>query len=102
VAAKDPDAFIDELWGYAHALEMREHTWFKGVREHRWTRDQIVRAEIQHYLRVRCNPIFFGYIVAEVHVERARDHARGLLEAEASVAASAAHPLEEMSLIRLH
>lgn len=66
MAAKDPDAFIDELWGYAHALEMREHPWFKGVREHRWTRDQIVRAEIQHYLRVRCNPIFFGYIVTNV------------------------------------
>ena len=24
MADKDPDAFIDELWGYAHALEMRE------------------------------------------------------------------------------
>lgn len=66
MAAKDPDAFIDELWGYAHALEMREHPWFKGVREHRWTREQIVRAEMQHYLRVRCNPIFFGYIVTNV------------------------------------
>lgn len=66
MAAKDPDAFIDELWGYAHALEMREHPWFEGVREHRWTREQIVRAEMQHYLRVRCNPIFFGYIVTNV------------------------------------
>ena len=66
MAAKDPDAFIDELWGYAHALEMREHPWFKGVREHRWTPEQIVRAEMQHYLRVRCNPIFFGYIVTNV------------------------------------
>jgi pyrroloquinoline quinone (PQQ) biosynthesis protein C len=66
VAAKDPDAFVDELWGHARALEMREHPWFKGVREHRWTREQIVRAEMQHYLRVRCNPIFFGYIVTNV------------------------------------
>lgn len=66
MAAKDPDAFIDELWSYARALEMREHPWFKGVREHRWTREQIVRAEMQHYLRVRCNPIFFGYIVTNV------------------------------------
>lgn len=53
MAARDPDAFIDDLWSYARALEMREHPWFKGVREHRWTREQIVRAEMQHYLRVR-------------------------------------------------
>jgi hypothetical protein len=39
---------------------MLEHPWFKGILEHRWTKDQIVRGEIQHYLRVRMNPIFFG------------------------------------------
>jgi len=48
VAAKDPDAFIDELWSYARALEMREHPWFQGVREHRWTRERIVRAPASH------------------------------------------------------
>jgi pyrroloquinoline quinone (PQQ) biosynthesis protein C len=68
--AKAPDAFIEELWGYARALEMKEHPWFKGVREHRWTREQIVRAEMQHYLRVRMNPIFFGYIVTSVVAEK--------------------------------
>src|SRR5438093_5564392 len=72
IEAKDPDAFIDELWGLARQLEMREHPWFKGVREHRWTREQIVRAEMQHYLRVRMNPIFFGYIVTNVVAEK--DH----------------------------
>ncbi|HEX9269014.1 MAG TPA: iron-containing redox enzyme family protein [Candidatus Limnocylindria bacterium] len=65
----DPNAFVDELWGYAHELEMREHPWFKGIVEHRWTREQIVRGEMQHYLRVRCNPIFFGYIVTNVVAE---------------------------------
>ena len=49
---------------------MKEHPWFKGVREHRWTREQIVRAEMQHYLRVRMNPIFLGYIVTNVASER--------------------------------
>ncbi len=69
VAPMDPNAFVDELWGYAHELEMREHPWFKGIVEHRWTREQIVRGEMQHYLRVRCNPIFFGYIVTNVVAE---------------------------------
>ena len=69
VAAKDPNAFVAELWGYAHELEMREHPWFKGIVEHRWTSEQIVRGEMQHYLRVRANPIFFGYIVTNVVAE---------------------------------
>jgi len=73
VAAKGPDAFTRELWGYARALDMKEHPWFKGVREHRWTREQIVRAEMQHYLRVRMNPVFFGYIVTSVVAERNYD-----------------------------
>ncbi len=67
---EDPDAFIAELWGYAHALEMKEHPWFKGMRDHVWTREQIVRAEMQHYLRVRMNPVFFGYIVTNVVAEK--------------------------------
>ena len=64
------DAFIDELWGMARELFMPDHPWFKGIVEHRWTREQIVRGEIQHYLRVRTNPIFFGYIVTNVASER--------------------------------
>ena len=70
VAAMHQDKFVEELWGYAHELEMREHPWFKGIVEHRWTREQIVLGEIQHYLRVRTNPIFFGYIVTNVASER--------------------------------
>src|SRR5438552_15154927 len=49
---------------------MPDHPWFKGIVEHRWTREQIVVGEIQHYLRVRTNPIFFGYIVTNVASER--------------------------------
>jgi pyrroloquinoline quinone (PQQ) biosynthesis protein C len=56
------DEFIAELWGYARELPMGQHPWFQGILEHRWTRNQIILAEIQHYLRVRTNPIFFGYI----------------------------------------
>ena len=69
----DPDAFVAELWGYAHDLEMREHPWFKGVVEHRWTREQIVLGEMQHYLRVSQNPVFFGYIVTNVTAEKNYD-----------------------------
>src|SRR5438445_12093424 len=73
VAAMDPEEFVEELWGYAHELEMREHPWFKGVVEHRWTREQIVLGEMQHYLRVSQNPVFFGYIVTNVAAEKNYD-----------------------------
>jgi pyrroloquinoline quinone (PQQ) biosynthesis protein C len=69
----DPDTFVTELWSYAHELEMREHPWFKGVVEHRWTREQIVLGEMQHYLRVSQNPVFFGYIVTNVTAEKNYD-----------------------------
>src|SRR6266508_3077102 len=52
---------------------MPDHPWFKGIAEHRWTREQIILGEIQHYLRVRTNPIFFGYIVTNVASERNYD-----------------------------
>src|SRR5207249_4866570 len=70
VLAKQPDAFIAELWDIANGLFMPDHPWFKGIVEHRWTREQIILGEIQHYLRVRTNPIFFGYIVTNVASER--------------------------------
>lgn len=57
-----PDEFIRELWGYADEAPMGEHPWFQGILSHRWTREQIILGEVQHYLRVRTNPIFFGYI----------------------------------------
>ena len=65
-----PDAFIDQLWGIARQVPMIEHPWFRGIIEHRWSRDQIVRGEVQHYLRVRTNPIFFGYIAINAVQEK--------------------------------
>jgi pyrroloquinoline quinone (PQQ) biosynthesis protein C len=56
------DEFIKELWTYADEVRMVEHPWFKGIAEHRWTREEIILGEVQHYLRVRTNPIYFGYI----------------------------------------
>jgi pyrroloquinoline quinone (PQQ) biosynthesis protein C len=56
------DEFVAELWSYAHEVPMLEHPWFQGILQHRWTREQIILGEVQHYLRVRTNPIFFGYI----------------------------------------
>jgi pyrroloquinoline quinone (PQQ) biosynthesis protein C len=65
-----PDAFIEELWGIARQVPMIEHPWFRGIIEHRWTREQIVLGEVQHYLRVRTNPIFFGYIAVNAVQEK--------------------------------
>jgi pyrroloquinoline quinone (PQQ) biosynthesis protein C len=57
-----PDDFIKELWGYAAEIPTEQHPWFDGIIKHRWTREQIILGEVQHYLRVRTNPIFFGYM----------------------------------------
>jgi len=70
------DEFISELWGYAREVPMGEHPWFQGILQHRWTREQIILGEVQHYLRVRTNPIFFGYIA--VNAVASKDY--GLME----------------------
>ena len=67
------DKFIDELWGYAAEVPMEAHPWFDGIIKHRWSREQIILGEIQHYLRVRTNPIFFGYMA--VNAVSAKDYA---------------------------
>jgi pyrroloquinoline quinone (PQQ) biosynthesis protein C len=58
----EPDVFIAELWSYAAEVPMEQHPWFDGIIKHRWTKEQIVLGEVQHYLRVRTNPIFFGHM----------------------------------------
>jgi pyrroloquinoline quinone (PQQ) biosynthesis protein C len=60
---KAPDEFIEELWAYANEVPMAAHPWFKGIAEHRWSREQLVLGEIQHYLRVRTNIVHWGYIM---------------------------------------
>lgn len=72
-AVKSPDEFIDELWGYANEVPMGEHPWFKGIVEHRWTREQIILGETQHYLRVRTNIIHWGYIMINAAKENRYD-----------------------------
>jgi len=67
------DAFIAELWSYANEVPMLQHPWFQGILQHRWTREQIVLGEVQHYLRVRNNPIFFGYIAVNAVAEKQYD-----------------------------
>src|ERR1044072_7969700 len=66
------DQFIEELWGFAAEVPMGEHPWFDGIIKHRWTREQIILGEVQHYLRVRTNPIFFGYMA--VNAVSAKDY----------------------------
>jgi pyrroloquinoline quinone (PQQ) biosynthesis protein C len=56
------DEFIQELWGYAAEVPMEQHPWFDGIIKHRWSKEQIILGEVQHYLRVRTNPIFFGHM----------------------------------------
>jgi pyrroloquinoline quinone (PQQ) biosynthesis protein C len=62
-ATMSPDEFITELWTYANEVPMGEHPWFKGIIEHRWSREQIVLGEVQHYLRVRTNVVHWGYVL---------------------------------------
>ena len=64
------DEFIAELWSYAQDVPMEQHPWFQGILQHRWTRSQIILGEVQHYLRVRTNPMFFAYIVANAVAEK--------------------------------
>src|SRR5919108_4966862 len=61
---------IDELWGYAREVPMEQHPWFQGILQHRWSREQIILGEVQHYLRVRTNPIFFGYMAVNAVADK--------------------------------
>jgi len=70
---KSPDEFIAELWGYANEVPMGQHPWFKGIVEHRWSPEQIVLGEAQHYLRVRTNIIHWGYIMINAAKENRHD-----------------------------
>ncbi|NIO07026.1 MAG: hypothetical protein GTO40_03155 [Deltaproteobacteria bacterium] len=64
------EQFIDELWSYAKEVPMEQHPWFQGIIQHRWTREQIILGEVQHYLRVRTNAIFFGHIAINAVAEK--------------------------------
>ena len=65
-----PNEFIAELWSYTREVPMGQHPWFQGILQHRWTHSQIILGEVQHYLRVRTNPMFFAYIAANAVAER--------------------------------
>src|SRR5258705_1428785 len=65
------DEFIEELWGYAAEVPMEQHPWFDGIIKHRWSKEQIILGEVQHYLRVRTNPIFFGYMAVNAVSDKA-------------------------------
>jgi len=70
---QSPDAFITELWSYAAEVPMEQHPWFHGILQHRWTPEQIILGELQHYLRVRTNPIHWSYILINAVAERRYD-----------------------------
>jgi pyrroloquinoline quinone (PQQ) biosynthesis protein C len=64
------DDFIAELWSYADEVPMEQHPWFQGIIQHRWTPEEIILGEVQHYLRVRTNPIYFGYIAVNAVADK--------------------------------
>src|SRR4029450_4171103 len=74
------DAFIEELWGYAREVPMGEHPWFQGILRHRWSREQIILGEVQHYLRIRTNPIFFGYMAVNAVSDKNYELMQTILE----------------------
>jgi pyrroloquinoline quinone (PQQ) biosynthesis protein C len=74
------DDFIEELWGYAREVPMEQHPWFQGILQHRWSRSQIILGEVQHYLRVRTNPIFFGYMAINAVADKQYDLMQVVLE----------------------
>jgi len=76
----ETDIFIDELWRYANEVPMEQHPWFQGILEHRWSREQIILGEVQHYLRVRTNPIFFGYMAVNAVADKQYDLMKVVLE----------------------
>ena len=75
-----PDALIAELWGYARQVPMLQHPWFQGILQHRWTREQIILGEVQHYLRIRTNPIFFGYMAINAVADKNYELMQTILE----------------------
>src|SRR5918996_1798267 len=75
-----PNDFISELWGYAHEVPMEQHPWFQGILRHRWSREQIILGEVQHYLRIRTNPIFFGYMAVNAVADKNYELMQAVLE----------------------
>jgi pyrroloquinoline quinone (PQQ) biosynthesis protein C len=59
---------------------MGEHPWFQGILLHRWSREQIILGEVQHYLRIRTNPIFFGYMAINAVADKNYELMQAVLE----------------------
>ena len=59
---------------------MGEHPWFQGILQHRWSREQIILGEVQHYLRIRTNPIFFGYMAVNAVSDKNYELMQTILE----------------------
>jgi pyrroloquinoline quinone (PQQ) biosynthesis protein C len=74
------DTFIEELWSYAREVPMEQHPWFQGILTHRWSREQIILGEVQHYLRIRTNPIFFGYMAINAVADKNYELMEAVLE----------------------
>lgn len=79
-AVKPPDEFLAELWEYAGEAPMEQHPWFDGILTHQWTAEQIILGEIQHYHRVRTNPVHWGYILINTVKERRYEHMEAVLD----------------------
>jgi pyrroloquinoline quinone (PQQ) biosynthesis protein C len=79
-SVKPPDEFLAELWDYANEVPMEQHPWFDGILNHRWTPEQIILGEIQHYHRVRTNPVHWGYIMINAVSEKKYEYMDAVLD----------------------
>ena len=59
---------------------MEQHPWFQGILRHRWSPEQIILGEVQHYLRIRTNPIFFGYMAVNAVADKNYELMQAVLE----------------------
>jgi len=62
---RSTDTFKNELLYLTRNIPMIKHPWFQGIITGKFTKDQIIKGELQHYLRVRRNNEIFGAIVAK-------------------------------------
>ncbi len=65
-------AFKDKLHKISTKNQFANSPWFKAIFNGDLTKEQIIRGEIQHYLRVRSNSRFLGNLVASA--EEQWDH----------------------------
>jgi pyrroloquinoline quinone (PQQ) biosynthesis protein C len=58
-----PPVLRDFLWQVALQMQSADHPWFRGVIERSLSREQVIRSELQRFLRVLRNHEFYGSVL---------------------------------------